>query len=900
MDEKGQTVTIIPVRPNRWRLTTSLSVTVAILFLAIVAFTFFAYRDLLAEREAAEVENTVAISRTIAAQIDGFVQDIEGTTLAVASALGNEPGLSHQRTGPYLKAVQSHFLTLRALFLTDLQGRVIASASGEGIGLDLSQRPYILRLQAGSLTTWSRGIKGIASGQTTVAFGRRVVDDRGQLRAFLVAAFYPPSLMARLRATLPTDANITLLDDAGNVLFSTHFPERSPVPDFGRYTAVQEALRGRPTRFAGDAAPFTTQQAFGAIVPVTRPTWAVAITRPLEPLRASLLDPVLTQILGIFGVMLLALAVYILIARWLIRPLGSLAATAASIARGDTPEIALPSGPVEVTQLAEGMAVMARAVDRRERQLKFINEASRQLAVSLDYEATLKHVARLAVPDIADWCVVDLVDEDGRLRRLSVAHVDPAKVAMAAELEKRYPTDPTAPQGAMQVIRTGKSDLYPEITDEMLVRAARDPEHLRVLREVGLRSVMVVPLVARGQTLGAMTFVTAESDRRYGHEDLELAEALASRTAVAIDNARMYAHERSIAETLQRSLLPERLPEIPGVRAAARYLPGAAEAIGGDWYDMFVLPGGKVGLVMGDVAGRGVPVASLMGQLRTSLRAYAVDGYPPADVVARLNDLIEPGHMATLVYLMLDPVTWTVTYSNAGHLPPLVAEADGTVRFLEGGTLPLGNTLAVHRHEGTAQLRPGSTVVLCTDGLVEERGISIDVGLARLRDVMAGVTDEDLEQVLERIVAAVPGQAALNDDVAILAVRVTAMDAAHVTLRLPAVPASLATLRQSIRRWLANSGAGDADTHEIVVACNEAASNVIEHAYGLAGGMVELSAGRQNGAVVIQIRDWGRWRSKRSSDGGRGLAMIRALMDEVEIKQGEDGTLLEMRRRLRT
>lgn len=888
----------LPVRPNRWRLTTSLSLTVGVLFLAIVVFTFFAYRDLTAERESAEVENTVAISRTIAAQIDGFVQDIEGTTQAIALALGNEPGLSHQRVGPYLKAIAGQYTTLRALFLTDPEGRVIASASGEGIGTDLSRRPYIQRLRAGSLSTWSQGLRGIASGQTTVAFGRRVTDATGHLRAFLVAAFYPPSLMARLRATLPTDANITLLDDEGNVLFSTHFPEGTTVPDFAGFTSVQEALRGRPTRLIGDATPFTTLESFGAMVPVTRPTWVVAITRPLAPLRASMLEPVVRQTLGIFGFMLLALALYVLILRWLTRPLNALAATAASIARGETPDITAPAGPLEVAQLAEGMAVMARAVDERERQLRFINEASRQLASSLDYETTLKNIGRLAVPDIADWCVIDLVDDNGGLRRLGIAHVDPVKITLAEEVERRYPADPHAPQGVHQVVRTGKSELFSDIPDEMLVQSARDPEHLRMLRELGLRSAMVVPLIAHGQTLGAMTFVAAESGRRYEPEDLQTAEALARRTAVAIDNARMFARERSIAETLQRSLLPDRLPEIPGVRAAARYLPGTADTVGGDWYDMFVLPGGSVGLAMGDVAGRGVPVASLMGQLRTSLRAYAMDGYPPAEVVARINEVIEHGQMATLVYLTLDPVTWTVTFSNAGHLPPLVCAPDGTVEFLEGGTLPLGSTLAARRHEGVTRLRPGSTVLLYTDGLVEERGASIDAGLARLRDAMAGVLEEDLDGVLERVVTKVPG-ATLTDDVAVLAVRVSAMESDRVTLRLPAVPASLATLRQSVRRWLANAGAGDADTHEIVVACSEAASNVIEHAYGLSGGMVELSAGRQDGAVVIQVRDWGRWRAKRGTDGGRGLAMIRALMDEVEIKQGDDGTMLEMRRRLR-
>ncbi|HEY3247178.1 MAG TPA: GAF domain-containing protein, partial [bacterium] len=553
--------------PSRWRLTTSLTLTVAVLFLTVMFFTFLTYRDLTAEREGAEIENAVAISRTVAAQVDGFVQDLEGTTLAAALALGNEPGLSHQRTGPYLKAIRDNYTTLRALFLTDLQGHVIASASGEGIGLDLSKRPYLQRLRAGEQTTWSHGIKGIASGQTTIAFGRRVVDTAGHTRAYLIVAFYPPSLMARLRATLPADAMVTLLDDEGNVLYSTHFPERSAVPDLSALPSVREVLAGRPVHLIGDAAPFSSGAAFGAMVPVTRTRWAIVLTRPLAPLQAALRDPVLEQVIAISAVMLLALSLFVVIARWLVRPLEGLARSAAAIARGETPRIIQPSGPAEVAQLAEGMGVMARSVDERERTLQFINEASRQLASTLDYETTLRAIAHLAVDRIADWCVVDVVDEDGRLRRLGVAHVDPVKVAMARDLEQRYPTDPNAPRGLYHVLRTGQSELYEDISDEMLVQGARDPEHLRILRELGFRSAMVVPLIARGRTLGVISFVTAESGRHYGSRDLNLAEGLARRTAVAIDNARMYARERGIAETLQRSLLPERLPEIPGVHA---------------------------------------------------------------------------------------------------------------------------------------------------------------------------------------------------------------------------------------------------------------------------------------------------------------------------------------------
>ncbi|HEY3249244.1 MAG TPA: SpoIIE family protein phosphatase [bacterium] len=884
--------------PNRWRLTTSLTLTVAILFLAIMGFTYLTYRDLSVERENAEVDNAVDISRTVAAQIDGFVQDIEGTTLAAALALGNEPGLSHQRTEPYLKAIRDNYTTLRALFLTDLQGKVIASASGEGIGLDLSSRPYMQRLRAGAVAVWSHGIKGLASGRTTVAFGRQVVDAAGRVRAYLVAAFYPPSLMAKLRSTLPGDANISLLDDEGNILYTTHFAEGRTVPDLTKNLAVAAARRGRPVSLRGDAAPFASGDQFGALVPVTRPHWVVVITRPLEPLQRGLREPVLQQVVGISAVMLVALTLFVLIAQWLIHPLDNLAKTAAAIARGEAPRVPPPSGPAEVAQLGASVAVMAEAVREREQRLEFINEASRQLASTLDFETVLKNVAHLAVGRFADWCAIDIVDDDGRVRRLSTAHIEPEKIAAAEALAQRYPTDPTAPRGVHHVIRSGGSELYEELTDDMIRQAARDPEHLRLIQTLGLRSAMIVPLVTAGRTIGAITFATAESRRRFGAKDLELAEALARRTATAIDNARMYSRERGIAETLQRSLLPQRLPAIPGIAAAARYLPGTTEAVGGDWYDMFVLPGGKVGLVMGDVAGRGVQVASLMGQLRNSLRAYAVDGYPPAEVVARLNDLIEPGNMATLVYLVLDPVTWTLTFSNAGHLPPLIAGADGRTRFLEGGTLPLGNSMVTLRHEELTRLEPGSTIVLYTDGLVEVRGEPIDAGLARLNTALRDEREEDLDATLDRILTTVPAQA-LHDDVALLAVRVAEMDVQHVTLRLPALPSSLSMLRQAVRRWLAGMGAGEVDAHEIVVACSEAASNVIEHAYGLSAGMFELSADRRGGEVMIHLRDWGRWRDQRGDNRGRGLAMIRALMDDVDVTHGDDGTRIEMRRRLR-
>ena len=202
-----------------------------------------------------------------------------------------------------------------------------------------------------------------------------------------------------------------------------------------------------------------------------------------------------------------------------------------------------------------GAATIARDITQRrhtDEAQGFLGEASALLAASLDYETTLARVAHVAVPRLGDWCAVDVLDEDGSVRRLAVAHVDPAKVAWARELQERYPPDPDAPRGVYQVLRTGRSEFYPEIPDALLVAAARDAEHLRLLRDLGFTSAMVVPLLARGRTLGAITLVSAESGRRYRRDDLALAEELARRAAYAVDNARLYAEAQARADEISR------------------------------------------------------------------------------------------------------------------------------------------------------------------------------------------------------------------------------------------------------------------------------------------------------------------------------------------------------------
>jgi anti-sigma regulatory factor (Ser/Thr protein kinase) len=369
---------------------------------------------------------------------------------------------------------------------------------------------------------------------------------------------------------------------------------------------------------------------------------------------------------------------------------------------------------------------------------------------------------------------------------------------------------------------------------------------------------------------------------------------------MALDNARLYAHERDVAETLQRSLLPESFPEVPGVRFAARYLPGGpAMEVGGDWYDVVPLPGGSVGLAIGDVAGKGLRAASVMGQLRTALRVLGADQSAPAAVLARVDRLfqrLEAGEMATLLFLTLDPATGAMSYAAAAHPPPLVVTAGGT-RYLDGGRgLPLGVAPAPRFQEARARLEPGSTLLLYTDGLVERPGESIDEGLQRLREV-AGTAPAEPDLLVDRILADMLGETARSDDMALLVVQLTPV-AAELELRLPGPRSDLSSLREEVRVWLGRQAVGGRHAEDVILACSEAAANAMEHAYGSREGPVEVHGRRDGEGVVVGVRDFGGWRSPRDDERGRGLSVIDVIMDRVEVVKHTDGTEVRMLRRL--
>ena len=913
-----------PESPRLWRLGTSLTVSLVLLLVLLIFLTFVTYRTILSERREAEMDNAVSIARTLAAEVDRVVNDLETTTLALALFLGNESiPLDQASVGTYLEQVLDSYGFIRALFVTDLQARVIASGTGEGVGTDLSSRPYIGALRAGARSAWSDSLSGIQTGQVTVAFGRVIQRSDGRPRAYLIAAFYPVRLVTRLQTTMPADARTTLIDRNGIIMHTTFAPALPPDRrDVSSFEPVKQALSGRPVRLIGQGLPFSSNDPrFGALVPVTSRGWVVSFTRPLAPLEARIRRPVVEQAVLLTLAVILVGLVFGLIARRLTQPLVSLADTAAEIARGERPEIPEVRGVVETSQLAAGMRAMARAVAEREDRLRgtverersaredaerahtrmsFLTEASGVLVGSLDYEETLRNVARLAVPRYADWCSVDLVGKEGKIERLAVTHVDPAKVQLAYEIERRYPADPNARSGIAEVVRTGQAALARVVTDEMLQAAAKGPEHLQLLRQLGIVSAIIAPLMVRGQTFGAISFVWAESGRTYSEEDQRLALELARLAATAIDNARLYRRERSIAETLQRSLLRKHLPEFPGMAIASRYLPARQEAeVGGDWYDALALPDGQVGLVMGDVAGRGIQAAAVMGELQNAVRAYAMEGHAPAVILERVTRLLDIREMATVLYLAFDPPTWTVRYANAGHLPPLVISPDGKAALLlEGGSPPIGGAGEVSFKEERVAIAPGSTIVLYTDGLIEVRGEALDEGLERLVRAASGHPPDQPEALLDHLVSTLLGGEASADDVALLALYATLLDPAHLRLRLAAVPASMPLLRHTIRRWLDQAQASSAEIFEITVATSEAFSNAIEHAYAAVDGQIEVEGELTREDLTLTVRDWGRWRQPRGTNRGRGLGLMRGLMDNVKVTPESTGTIVQMSRRL--
>ena len=443
-------------------------------------------------------------------------------------------------------------------------------------------------------------------------------------------------------------------------------------------------------------------------------------------------------------------------------------------------------------KLAWGEAEAAR------RRLALQARAGTVLSASLDFDATLSRVARLTIPEFADFCLVDILGEDGSLRQLAAAHADPAEVEALRELAQYREHDAEALEDTRRVsasvLRTGEAVLLPE--SEILADGYRDEAHRVLIRRLHPLSCICAPLVVRGRTLGTVTFARSRPGSRYDPEDLSLAQSLATRCASAIDNARLYASQSRVARALQGSLLPTYLPEVPGFEVGILYLPAGEANVGGDFYDLFDasdrqegesgvdgVAASSWGITIGDVSGKGPEAAAVLALARYTIRAAAMHRTRPSSILADLNDAIlrhgrerEHGKFCTVAYARLDVDEHgaRIFVSCGGHPAPLLLRPDGEVRTIGYAGRAMGVFADPKLTEQEARIEPGDTLVLFTDGVIEARAPDgTFFGEERLADLLRSSTGLDAKALTVRLEEEIRNfqEDDLNDDVAILVLR---------------------------------------------------------------------------------------------------------------------------------
>jgi hypothetical protein len=418
-----------------------------------------------------------------------------------------------------------------------------------------------------------------------------------------------------------------------------------------------------------------------------------------------------------------------------------------------------------------GRALEPGPNDRQAEQAKasaFLARSAQILAEASNFDDALRRLAQLSLTALGDICLIDVVDEqDGIVRKVAL-HRDPARQPLVERLSRQYPPDPRGRHPVVDVIATGRTHWSREMSDDFLRDTSRDSEHFALVKELNFRSYLAVPLLTGGEVLGSVTIVSA--GQAFNPDDVSFAERLAQQVAAVVYNARRYDSTLRTAHILQRSLLPHNLPSIPGLQVDTRYLPGTRGLeVGGDFYDLVVLPSRRAGFMIGDVAGHDQDAAAMMGQLRSAARALAGRVHSPASLIEELQwswDILGFDRIATALFGRLDQRNGDLILASAGHHPPLVL-ASGRGRFLPVvPSSPLGApaTAAVN-WEG--RLEKGHTLLLYTDGALDD-GPGDGGGMARLARI-AATGDVHPTAVCERVVSALPDNR--SDDVAILALR---------------------------------------------------------------------------------------------------------------------------------
>lgn len=416
---------------------------------------------------------------------------------------------------------------------------------------------------------------------------------------------------------------------------------------------------------------------------------------------------------------------------------------------------------------------------RVEERLQTLLEATRRLSESIDYRQTLANVVDFVAERFASYALLDIIAENGRIERVAVAHGDPARAHLAGAIARFNPVgDAEGPHPVARAIARGESTLE-AIDERWIAEFALDPDHAEMMRRLEMRTLLIVPVLARaGDVLGALTCaLDAHAPRAaYDPADVAFARELGRRAGVAIENARLFEHERRIAVALQSASLPAVLPRVHGLRLDANYRPGRTEAtIGGDWYDAFELHDGRVVFTIGDVVGNGLAAAVTMTKIRQAMQAAAMLRPEPdamLDVAERTLRLHDPGGYATALAAVYESWTGTLRIASAGHPPPLLV-ADGRVTSCAVRGLMLGVNLGTVRATVPIAARRGTSFVFFTDGLTEMDG-HFDVGDRRLHEAVGRRNIMRLPRPAAKIVDTVLGGARFGhiDDIALMTVSI--------------------------------------------------------------------------------------------------------------------------------
>ena len=769
-----------------------------------------------------------------------------GGELAILSTIAQSPPVRAGDTS----SMRSYFRRIEppeggpfagSLGWADRRGVLHASGSAESErGLNLSDRSYFKTVMTTGAPYVSEGLASRVKHKRIIVLAVPTRDARGNLTGVLVGSLPIDGFRLNSGSFDLGFNGLAVLDRRGRaVLTGFERPPNAALADElrQRQVGLLADVRGLDGG-AGHLVAFATAQL---------PGWTIAIDRPRS-------------------------AVFAAAWRGLVLDLALLAAAAA-----------VAFGAIGRLLLREKREAEARSVRARQR-----GELSHTFSTaSLAGEVAEGLATGLVSAFPGAVAIVALASEDGRALELSSAIGESAwpLTGEAAELVVAQVSTPSYRSGVAFVVESGLRlrDELPEVHDAL---------------GGACRSLYSAPVRTRGsRATGALCLLFGD-ERSLSDADRAHVAWSADEAAQALIRARSYEHEHAVAMSLQRSLLSQALPQIDGVELLGHYEAGSAGLeVGGDWYDVVRRMDGIVQISVGDVAGHGLAAAVLMGQMRTAFRAYAFDHDSPADVLRRMSRHVTGDALATALCMTLDPYTSELTYASAGH-PPSLLVAGGVSRLDRASAPPLGVADGQVVHEDTVAFPAGATVLAYTDGLIERRDWSLDVGIDLLASVLASSSASPCDALASRIVHDVAGRVGSGDDIAFLLVRALAVPS-RMDIEIAGDPAALAGLRRRLRAWLALRGLDQHERDDAVLSISEACNNAIEHGYGGASGTIRLVIDHSEGALEIMVEDHGNWRPPVADpERGNGIEIMRATMQKASLEHEPGRTRVLLSQRL--